>query len=55
VRKLAAAVFDVDRLPQLADVLEDAGCTNAELLGQMRGAGPYVNGHQALDLILAKS
>jgi hypothetical protein len=40
-------------LPVLADALEDAGCTDAELLGHLRGPGPHVRGCWAVDLILA--
>jgi hypothetical protein len=57
VRKLAGEVYearDLARLPVLADALEDAGCTDAELLGHLRGPGPHVRGCWALDLILAK-
>jgi hypothetical protein len=44
-----------DRLPLVADALEDAGCTNAELLGHLRGPGVHVRGCWALDLVLSKS
>jgi hypothetical protein len=43
-----------DRLPILADALEDAGCDAAELLAHCRGRGPHVLGCWALDLVLAK-
>ncbi len=42
------------RLAVLADALEEAGCSNAELLGHCRGPGPHVRGCWALDLILGK-
>jgi hypothetical protein len=57
VPKLAQAVYDeraFDRLPLLADALEDAGCTDAELLGHLRGPGPHVRGCWAVDLLLGK-
>jgi hypothetical protein len=38
----------------LADALEDAGCTDAELLGHLRGPGPHVRGCWGVDLILAR-
>jgi hypothetical protein len=38
----------------LADLLEEAGCADAGLLGHLRGPGPHVLGCHALDLILAK-
>jgi hypothetical protein len=44
-----------DRLPLLADALEDAGCTDAELLAHLRGPGPHVRGCWAVDLVLGKS
>ena len=44
-----------DRLPILADALEDAGCDNAEVLDHCRGSGPHVRGCHVLDLILGKS
>jgi hypothetical protein len=43
-----------DRLPVLADALEEAGCTDAQLLGQLRGTAPHALGCWALDIILAK-
>ncbi len=41
-----------ERLPLLADALEDAGCTDAALLGHCRGPGPHARGCWALDLLL---
>jgi hypothetical protein len=55
---LARALYDersFDRLPMLADALEDAGCTDAELLGHLRGPGPHVRGCWAVDLVLGRS
>jgi hypothetical protein len=43
-----------DRLPILADALEDAGCDNEQLLEHCRGSGPHVRGCWAVDLILSK-
>ncbi len=43
-----------DRLPVLADALEDAGCDAADLLAHLRGTGPHVRGCWALDLVLGK-
>jgi hypothetical protein len=57
VAKLASDIYQgrlFDRLPLLADALEDAGCTDAGLLGHLRGPGPHVRGCWALDLVLAK-
>ncbi len=65
VPKLARAAYDERRLPEgileparlavLADALEDAGCTDAELLGHLRGPGPHVRGCWALDLVTGKA
>jgi hypothetical protein len=44
-----------DRLPILADALQDAGCTSAELLDHCRGPGPHVRGCWVVDLLLEKS
>jgi hypothetical protein len=55
--KLAQAVYEdcaFDRLPILADALEDAGCADADVLGHLRGPGPHVRGCWALDLLLGK-
>jgi hypothetical protein len=46
--------FAFDRLPHLADALEHAGCTDAELLGHLRSPGPHVRGCWAVDLVLGK-
>ncbi len=43
-----------DRLPMLADALEDAGCADAALLGHCRSGGEHVRGCWALDLVLGK-
>jgi hypothetical protein len=62
VRKLTSAYADAlpestlepAQLTVLADALEDAGCTDAELLSHLRGRGPHVRGCWALDLVLGK-
>jgi hypothetical protein len=57
VPKLAQAIYDeraYDRLPILADALEEAGCTNLDIQTHFRGPGPHVRGCWALDLILGK-
>jgi hypothetical protein len=43
-----------DRLPILADALEDAGCDNTDVLAHCRGDGPHVRGCWVVDLILGK-
>jgi hypothetical protein len=57
VVKLAQAIYEergFDRLPILADALEEAGCADADLLGHLRGSGPHVRGCWAVDLLLGK-
>jgi hypothetical protein len=57
VPKLAAAIYDeraFDRLPVVADALEDAGCTDAAILGHCRAGGEHVRGCWAVDLELGK-
>jgi hypothetical protein len=52
---LAQAVYEdraFDRLPILADALEDVGCTDHDLLGHCRGPGPHMKGCWAVDAIL---
>jgi hypothetical protein len=41
-------------LPFLADALEDAGCTNLDMLSHFRQPGEHVRGCWCLDLILGK-
>jgi hypothetical protein len=43
-----------DRLPALADALEQGGCTNADLLVHLRSPGPHARGCWAVDLVLAR-
>ena len=55
---LAQAIYDkqaLDRLPELANALEKAGCTNADILAHCRGPGPHVRGCWVVDLLLGKS
>ena len=57
VPRLAQAIYDegaFDRLPVLADALEETGCTNADILGHCRGPGPHVRGCWIVDLLLGK-
>ena len=58
VRALAVAAYedrDLHRLAILADALEDAGCTDLDMLGHLRGPGPHVRGCWAVDLAVEKS
>ena len=43
-----------DRMPILADALEDAGCDNRDILDHCRGDGPHVRGCWVVDLVLGK-
>jgi hypothetical protein len=57
VVQLAQAIYDgrrFEELPVLADALEEAGCTNPDILGHCRGPGPHVRGCWVVDLILGK-
>jgi hypothetical protein len=53
-RELPTGTLDATRLAVLADALEDAGCTDANILDHLRGPGPHVRGCWALDLLLGK-
>ncbi len=44
-----------DRMPILADALEDAGCDNEDILDHCRGDGPHVRGCWVVDLVLSKN
>jgi hypothetical protein len=57
VTGLAAVVYEekaFDRLPILADALQEAGCEDQEILGHCRGEGPHARGCWALDSVLGK-
>jgi hypothetical protein len=54
-RHLPAGTLDNARLAILADALEEAGCTDAGILGHLRGPGPHVRGCWPVDLCLGKS
>jgi hypothetical protein len=58
VPRMAHAVLADGRftdLPILADALEEAGCTDAELLGHLRGPGPHVRGCWVIDLLTGRA
>ena len=44
-----------DRLPILADALQDAGCGNEDVLTHCRDAGPHARGCWVVDLLLGKT
>jgi hypothetical protein len=43
-----------DRLPILADALEEAGCADADVLGHCRGGGPHARGCWVVDGLLGR-
>jgi hypothetical protein len=58
VQSIASAIYAdraFDRLPILADALEEAGCTNADLLLHCRQPGEHVRGCWVVDLVLGKT
>lgn len=58
VLHFAQTIYDdraFDRLPILADALEEAGCHDADILGHCRGEGPHVRGCWIVDLLLGKT
>jgi hypothetical protein len=57
VRRLARSAYDgraFDRLPILADALEEAGCDNGDILSHFRRCGDHARGCWALDLLLGR-
>jgi hypothetical protein len=65
VVRLAQAAYDERHMPEgtldnvwlavLADALEEAGCSDAEILNHLRRPGPHVRGCWVIDLCLGKS
>ena len=57
VVSLAQGIYEeraFDRTPILADALEEAGCTNTDLLKHCRSEGPHVRGCWAVDSLLGR-
>jgi hypothetical protein len=57
VCRIAQAIYDeraFDRMPVLADALEDAGCTDRAILSHCRQSGGHVRGCWVVDLLLDK-
>ena len=55
---MAQVIYDdraFDRLPLLADAMEDAGCADQEILDHCRSNGEHVRGCWVVDLLLGKS
>jgi hypothetical protein len=58
VPKLAQAIYEERRfadLPILADALEEAGSTNADILDHCRQPGEHIRGCWLVDLLLGKA
>jgi hypothetical protein len=56
IARMARAIYEeraFDRLPVLADALEEAGCAEAEILDHCRRSGPHARGCWLLDALLA--
>jgi hypothetical protein len=54
-RSLPAGTLDQTRLVLLADALEEAGCTDGEILNHCRKPGPHYRGCWVIDLLLGKA
>jgi hypothetical protein len=57
LRGLARAVYDeraFDRLPIVADALEEAGCDDPDILGHCRQPGEHVRDCWVIDLLLGR-
>jgi hypothetical protein len=57
LRKLAQAIYverAFDRMPVLADALEEAGCTSQDILSHCREVGQPVRGCWVIDLLLGR-
>jgi hypothetical protein len=58
VPKIAQTIYDdraFDRMPILADALEEAGCGHTDILNHCRSDGPHVRGCWVVDLVLGKT
>jgi hypothetical protein len=54
VLALANGIYEekaFDRMPILADALQDTGCDNEDILNHCRGVEPHVRGCWAVDLL----
>jgi hypothetical protein len=58
VARLAQTIYDArafDRMPDVADGLDEAGCTNQDILDHCRSGGEHARGCWVVDLLLGKS
>jgi len=58
VLALATSIYKekvFERMPSLADALQDAGCDNENILNHLRGPGPHAKGCWCVDLVLGKT
>jgi hypothetical protein len=46
--------FSKEKMGVLADALEEAGVSAAEVLGHLRGPGPHCRGCWCVDLVLGR-
>jgi hypothetical protein len=53
-RELPSGHLEAARLAVLADMLEEAGCSDPQLLGHLRSPGPHVRGCWPLGRLLGK-
>src|SRR6185295_8434857 len=57
VQQLAALIYEerqFDKMPLLGDALEEAGCSNEEVLQHCRGGGEHCRGCWVVDKVLGK-
>jgi hypothetical protein len=58
VLALARSIYDsrsFDRMPVLAEYLDEAGCDDDAILSHSRGPGPHARGCSVIELVLGKS
>jgi hypothetical protein len=55
VRRLPSGTLESAQLAVLADALDDAGCTDTDILNHLRGPGPHVRGCHVIDALLGRT
>jgi hypothetical protein len=53
-RQLPSGTLEPERLAVLADALEEAGCSDEDILGHLRGGGVHVRGCWVVDLLTGR-